>query len=83
MMSEIPTAEEFSDKFRFTEDHGGDICYEGIYKFAIKFTKLHVEAALKAASENACTKKVEWGLGVDIEVDENSILTSYPLENIK
>jgi hypothetical protein len=47
----------------------------------IRFAKLHVEAALKAAAENAitiCDEGGETGF-----VDKDSILSSYPLENIK
>jgi hypothetical protein len=47
----------------------------------IKFAKFHVESALKTASEEACTKYIPFS--DDVEVDSNSILESYPLENIK
>lgn len=47
----------------------------------IEFAKMHVEAALKAASENADMKDVPYT--DDIEVDKDSILYSYPLANIK
>jgi hypothetical protein len=47
----------------------------------IEFAKLHVEAALKAASEDAHTKDVPYT--DDVEVDKDSILNAYPLENIK
>ena len=47
----------------------------------IKFAKLHVEAALKSASEKAkIDKSVTFGWE---KVDRPSILKSYPLENIK
>jgi hypothetical protein len=36
---------------------------------------------LKTASEEACTKYIPFS--DDVEVDSNSILESYPLENIK
>ena len=55
----------------------------------IEFAKLHVKAALKAASENAKTKESWWqdnnipnGASYT-EVDRQSILKAYPLENIK
>jgi hypothetical protein len=46
----------------------------------IEFAKMHVEAALKAASEKAeivqhCTPGYDY-------INENSILNSYPLDNI-
>lgn len=43
----------------------------------IEFAKLYVEAALKAASENA--QVTDWGYAVS----KDSILNAYPLENIK
>jgi len=49
----------------------------------IEFTKFHVTEALKQASEKATTKEVEWGLGVDIQVDKDSILNAYDLNLIK
>ena len=51
----------------------------------IEFAKLHVEAALKAASEEA--QAIEgWNTGFSgsaASVDKDSILNSYPLKNIK
>jgi hypothetical protein len=65
-------------------------------KAMIDFTKLHVEQALKEASESRCIKmhdkiwfaqSLEPGTKildtVNITVDKDSILNSYPLENIK
>ena len=46
----------------------------------IEFAKLHVEAALKAASENVFTDCDEDN---NIIADKGSILKAYPLENIK
>ena len=66
-MEKIPTAREFYDK------HDSDDCVV----MMIDFAKLHVEAALKAASENA--EITDYGYSVD----RDSILNSYPLENIK
>ena len=43
----------------------------------IEFAKLHVEAALKEASENAC------GAHCTDYIDKDSILNSYSLDNIK
>ncbi len=52
-MKEIPTAEEFLNNYRFEAgEHIGNRDLDTIIKFAKDFTKLHVEAALKAASEN-------------------------------
>ena len=50
----------------------------------IEFAKLHVEAALKAASKKA--KVVDVGIDyaiIEWAVDKNSILNSYPSKNIK
>lgn len=46
----------------------------------VEFAKLHVEAALKAASEKASVYADKGGV-YDF-VDESSILKSYPLTNI-
>jgi hypothetical protein len=50
------------------------------YDRLIEFAKLHVQRALKAASDNA-----EWKghILAAVEVDKDSILDAYPLENIK
>jgi hypothetical protein len=47
----------------------------------IEFAKLHVEAALKEASEKATVYADEGGYSEF--VDEQSILSSYSLDNIK
>ena len=65
-------------------------------KQMIEFAKLHVEAALKEASESRCIEmlnktwyaySLEPGTKVleriNITVNKNSILNSYPLTNIK
>ena len=78
-MSKIPTAEEFLRKnidYVLEKD-----CKEDVENAMIEFAKLHVEAALKAASENANTKDVPFT--DDVEVDEDSILNSYSTDNIK
>ena len=71
----IPTAYQFLTNF--TDEPDDDTIYEAMVEFA----KLHVEAALKAASEDAHTKDVPYT--DDVEVDKDSILSAYPLENIK
>lgn len=47
-----------------------------VKKLMKEFAKLHVEAALKAASEKLNYKK-------DFYLVKNEILNAYPLENIK
>ena len=88
-MEKIPTAEEFLK----SKGLGGYQEFDGILQ---EFAKMHVEAALKEASENA---KVQMGDDcilnkiaihpnslVDtavIKVNSASILNSYPTSNIK
>ena len=72
----VPTAEEFNNNIRY-------VTYSLDEKL-ITFAKLHVEAALKEASEKA--KMIDVGIDYSIilwEVDKDSIINSYPLENIK
>ena len=82
-MEKVPTAKEFvlenADRFQSTSPD----------EWMIEFAKLHVQAALKAASEKATVTPIDhekisegsfrpiWG------VDDDSILNSYPPENIK
>jgi len=88
-MSTIPTAREFQwIKKKYRDDVAKEIM--------IEFAQLHVEAALKAASESRCinmynktwfAQSLEPGTKildrVNITVDKDSILNSYPLDNIK
>ena len=74
-MKNIPTAEEFFEQ-------------GGTYpELAIEFAKLHVQAALQAASEKAETRlNTNYSLDSDnwdYSVDSSSILNSYPLDKIK
>jgi hypothetical protein len=69
-MNKIQTAKEFYDM------HDSDDCVVMMREFA----KLHVEAALKQATECAEVNVLNYN---DYEVDKKSILNSYPLENIK
>lgn len=74
-MKTILTAEEFLNENR---DIQSDFDYETV-KVMIEFTKLHVQAALKEASENA---KIFSYVNM-AELDKESILNAYPLTNIK
>jgi len=67
------TAEEF------IEEKYADVPYElkDITDLMIEFAKLHVTEALKEASEKAV------GLHCTDFVDKDSIINSYPLDNIK
>ena len=85
----IPTASELFEEYSWSsylEDGGYATCIgiEDFEKALIDFAKLHVQAALKAADDNAdvtavdvCMTGVIWG------VDSETILNAYPLENIK
>ena len=86
-MEKIPTASELI-RLQFCEGEFDEImdCLNGsiepdITQAMIKFAKMHVEAALKEASENAIVYADEGGYSEF--VDEQSILNAYPLTNIK
>lgn len=90
----IPTAEEFfiettgiqiQGKNNYYSEIGGiSIENSKIYKFAIDFAKLHVEAALKRASRKADYKlNGQFGAYQKISINRKEILNSYPLTNIK
>ena len=79
-MEKIPTADEFLEK-NIDYDLPQD-CYNDVERAMIEFAKLHVQAALKRASEKAHLKELSIHLS-DGSVDKDSILTSYPPENIK
>lgn len=87
---EIPTAEEFLIKGKYKDSFGNLLMYSSEAQIAmIEFAKLHVKAALKTTSEKATVTPIDheeisegsfrpiWG------VDDDSILTAYPLTNIK
>ena len=66
----IPTAEEFCNDMRY-------VTYSLDEKL-ITFAKMHVEEALKQASEQVYVSDT-----VFCEIDRDSILNAYSLENIK
>ena len=81
----IPTASKLFEEYSWSsylEDGGYATCIdiEDFEKALIDFAKLHVQAALKAASENL--EYTEEDSSVPYVV-ESSILNAYPLENIK
>ena len=82
-MKKIPTAEEF-----LGQDESGVYSEQDITKAMIGFAKMHVEQALKEASENVLLSRSDSMIGGCPEcfvdgVDSDSILNSYPLDNIK
>ena len=56
------------------------ITYDDYIKGMIEFAKMHVEEALKQASENAESYVIG---GLTSDVDKDSILNAYPLDLIK
>lgn len=77
-MEKIPTANELFEQYHGFE---ADSSSRDIISLMIEFAKLHVEAALKAALNS-----VEYADGNDSavdDIDEESILNSYPLSNIE
>ena len=78
----METAEEF-----LNANWRGEGLKLNVNGLMIEFAKMHVQAALKAASENAQRKKVYNGhserLIVKRVIDKESILNAYPLTNIK
>ena len=80
----IPTAEEFLKNKKYpsyTENGGLGIGF--VHKLMIEFAKMHVEAALKEASENVKYREQLTMQGVQRTFSLNSILNAYPLKNIK
>lgn len=85
-MSKILTAKEYliiSDEFETLETREQE---EAVTKAMIEFAKLHVEAALKAADQNASVEIIDYD-ELDnhpiYSLDSKSILNAYPLTNIK
>lgn len=77
-MSQLLTSKELFDKMLSENDEVTST------EMMIEFAKLHVEQSLKLASKKA--KIVDVGIDYAITewvVDKDSILNSYPLENIK
>jgi hypothetical protein len=74
-MEKIPTAKLFRETKLM--DSSKPYTEEEIM---IEFTKLHVEAALKEASEDV---ELETYGNFGNSVNKDSILNAYPLENIK
>jgi hypothetical protein len=74
----MKTAEEFLDHI----SENGKYTFDW-KEFGILFARYHVEQALQAAADNVelCDFDAHGEYGPDI--DEESILNSYPLENIK
>lgn len=93
-MNNIPTAEEFLLKSIDYAEYNRFL-QSKFEKTLKEFAKLHVKAALEAASDKAVMRqsnyKGSWTIEsrvslddyTDVEVDKKSILNAYPEENIK
>jgi len=91
--TKIPTAEEFCRYYKVDED--GNIVkanefkssYDMMTEYANIKAKFYVQEALKAAAENAKIETMTWDSPHSSEwtkvIDKQSILTAYPLTNIK
>lgn len=82
----VPTSEEILElHYNMDRDEDGNpVYYDWSAKDAmIAFARLHVEAALKAASENVRYREQITMQGVQRTFSVNSILNAYPLTNIK
>ena len=84
----LPTAEEFLDNGDFhshTDDSNDKVFYQNLVQEAmIEFAKLHVQEALKVASENAEPDywKGDCQLCGSNTIDKDSILNAYPVDKI-
>ena len=82
----IPTAQEFVEKFT-GDDEDGYLRWDTVEHMCKEFAKLHVEAALKAASKNSeiidVSPQKDGGDPGYFGVNEDSILNAYPLTNIR
>jgi hypothetical protein len=86
------TAKEFIENYIKENNHDSNIDME---EAMIEFAKLHVNAALKEASDKALVLDMQENDTAEImsvsseygeynfTVDKESILNSYPMENIK
>ena len=80
----IQTAEEFKKQYPYLDAMFGSAQeHESVIMLMTEFAKLHVEAALKIASEKGVTELRSEGNSDDQIVNKDSILNAYPLENIK
>jgi len=81
------TTEEFLKLKNYPSfNNNGGLGIGYCHKAMIEFAKYHVEQALKEASENADFTDYSYQsiqTGSNMEIDKNSILNAYSLENIK
>lgn len=78
------TAEEFlNKKYPEFEDLDNGNIWSNIENLMVEFAQYHVKEALKAAWENAETICVDKDGSDACDIDKESILNAYLLENIK
>lgn len=84
-MEKIPTIDDITHRYlSFWAPRYGYECQPNIRQMMIEFTKAHVEAALKKASEKIKSDALEnYGTEICDCWEVESILNAYPLENIK
>ena len=97
-MSKIPTAEKFlynnakdDEKVIYKDSQDTSetaITYEGASRLMIEFAKLHVQEALESVVQKVQLDEYqidedENGFRTISEINVESILNAYPLENIK
>lgn len=82
-MKEIPSAEDFVIQHRLGQDNPR--LEQHIAHTLKEFAKLHCERLAEVIAENASAKFIYGSPDIieDCEVDKESILNAYPLENIK
>ena len=80
-MKKLPTANKLIRENNTLVLHKVEyVSYKETRALMIEFAKLHVERALKEASEKATGSEYMEG---EYDVNKNSILNSYQLSNIK
>jgi hypothetical protein len=83
-MEKIPTAEEIMQKNLDPHDClRPSKCYGMTLDAMIEFAKLHVEAALRTASEEAYLIESIKHSAIYDTIDKDSIINAYPLNLIK
>jgi hypothetical protein len=82
----IPTAEEFWSDVISSENKYSMLSLlrksglaKHVFEAMRRFARVHVEEALKEASEKARYMRI----GTNVSINESSILNAYPPENIK
>ncbi len=82
----IPTAEEFARYYKLDKEGKSRNQDKSSYDMMVEFAKLHVQAALQAAANDAmCTEDTYMSIqeGSCAVIDKDSIVSAYPLTNIK